>query len=122
MSIVWSRTAVELSVLNRPQRNRLMRITRVETIPVRVPLKAGLTTKTAHGEHVDSHYVIVRLHTDGGLIGLGEATVDPLWSGESAEGCLIAIEQILAPLLVGADPAELTVLRGRMDKKLKLNP
>jgi len=99
-----------------------MRITRVETIPVRVPLKAGLTTKTAHGEHVDSHYVIVRLHTDGGLIGLGEATVDPLWSGESAKGCLIAIEQILAPVLVGTDPMELTVLRGRMDKNLKLNP
>ena len=99
-----------------------MRITRVETIPVRVPLRAGLTTKTAHGEHVDSHYVIVRLRTDAGLVGLGEATVDPLWSGETAKGFVIAVEQILAPLLVGADPMELTVLRSRMDRKLKLNP
>ena len=28
-----------------------MRITQVEAIPIRIPLKAGLTTKTAHGEH-----------------------------------------------------------------------
>jgi len=99
-----------------------MRITRVETISVRVPLKAGLTTKTAHGEHVDSHYVIVRVHTDGGLVGLGEATVDPLWSGETAKGFVVAVEQIVAPLLIGADPTELSVLRGRIDRKLKLNP
>jgi muconate cycloisomerase len=35
-----------------------MKITRIEPIPVRVPLKKGLTAKTAHGEHVDSPYVI----------------------------------------------------------------
>src|SRR6476661_5570649 len=37
-----------------------MRITRVEPIPVRVPLKAGMTAKTAHGEHAVSAYVLVR--------------------------------------------------------------
>ena len=46
-----------------------MRITRVEAVPVRVPLKEGLTTKTAHGEHVVSPYVIVRVHTGAGLTG-----------------------------------------------------
>ena len=61
-----------------------MRITNIEAIPVKVPLKPGLTTKTAHGEHVDSPYVIVRVHTDEGLVGLGEATLAPRWSGEGA--------------------------------------
>ena len=46
-----------------------MKITKVEAIPINVPLVAGLTTKTAHGEHVDSPYVIVRIHTDDGLVG-----------------------------------------------------
>ncbi len=41
-----------------------MRITKLEAIPVRVPLKAGMVTKTAHGDHHTSDYVIVRLHTD----------------------------------------------------------
>src|SRR5262245_31010934 len=61
-----------------------MQITQIEAIPVRVPLKAGLTTRTAHGEHAVSQYVIVRIHTDSSLVGLGEATVAPRWSGETS--------------------------------------
>ena len=52
-----------------------MKITAIEAIPVRVPLTKGMTTKTAHGDHVTSDYVIVRVKTDAGLEGLGEATV-----------------------------------------------
>ena len=37
-----------------------MRITKLEAIPVRVPLKAGMVTKTAHGDHHTSDYVIVK--------------------------------------------------------------
>ena len=99
-----------------------MRITQIEPIPVRVPLKAGLTTKTAHGEHIDSPYVIVRIHTDTDLVGLGEATVAPRWSGETSRGCVAAIEELIAPALVGADPTQINSLRAVMDKEIKLNP
>jgi muconate cycloisomerase len=104
------------------EEKQIMRITRIETIPVRVPLKEGLTTRTAHGPHAVSHYVIVRVHTDGDLVGLGEATVSAIWSGETAQGCVAAIEQCLAPALVGADPTHLQELRTRMDEALKFNP
>src|SRR5438477_11276991 len=103
-------------------RIKSVKITRVEPIPVRVPLKQGMTTKTAHGEHVDSPYVIVRVHTDDGLIGLGEATVAPRWSGETQRGCVAVIEDILAPVLIGADPRNLGELRTKMDREIKLNP
>ena len=99
-----------------------MRITQIEPIPVRVPLKAGLTTKTAHGEHIDSPYVIVRIHTDTDLVGLGEATVAPRWSGETSRGCVAAIEELIAPALVGADPTQINSLRAVMDREIKLNP
>ena len=84
-----------------------MQITRLEAIPVRVPLKAGMVTKTAHGDHHTSDYVIVKLHTDQGLIGLGEATVSALWSGETAQGCVAAIRDLIAPALVGRDPFQI---------------
>ena len=58
---------------------------KLEAIPVRVPLKAGMVTKTAHGDHRTSDYVIVKLHTDEGIVGLGEATVSALWSGETSK-------------------------------------
>ncbi len=99
-----------------------MRITRVEAIPVRVPLKPGMTTKTAHGDHVTSDYVIVRVHTDGGIVGLGEATVAALWSGETSTSCAAAIHDRIGPGLLGADPTRITALRKQMDFLIKLNP
>jgi muconate cycloisomerase len=99
-----------------------MKITGVESIPVHVPLKPGMTMKTAHGEHVDSHYVIVRLHTDAGIVGLGEATVGPRWNGENVTGCKAVIDEFLAPLVKGADPLDRTPIRLKMDEEIKLQP
>jgi L-alanine-DL-glutamate epimerase-like enolase superfamily enzyme len=99
-----------------------MRITQIETIPVRVPLKPGLTTRTAHGPHSVSQYVIVRVHTDTDLVGLGEATVSAIWSGETSRGTVAAIEQWIAPALIGKDPREINTLRMRMDEAIKFNP
>ena len=99
-----------------------MRITRIEAIPVRVPLKSGMVTKTAHGDHHTSDYVIVRVHTDEGIIGLGEATVSALWSGETSKSCVAAIDDLIAPALIGTDPSLLTAIRTRMDFLIKLNP
>jgi len=99
-----------------------MKILRIEAIPVLVPLKQGLTTKTAHGVHIDSPYVIVRIHTDEGITGLGEATLAPRWSGETSTSCVTAIEQIFSPLLVGKDPTHINQLRPIMEKALVNNP
>ena len=87
-----------------------MKITRVETIPVEVPLKEGLTTKTAGGEHVVSPYVVIRVHTDAGLVGLGEATLSPRWSGDTSTGCVAAIDGQIGPAITGQDPIAITAL------------
>src|SRR5437773_12537330 len=99
-----------------------MKITRIEPIPVCVPLKKGMTAKTAHGEHVTSPYVIVKVHTDDGLVGLGEATISGLWSGETQAGTVAAITDYIAPQLVGKDPRDITAARRAMDFIIKLNP
>ncbi len=99
-----------------------MKITQVETIPVLVPLKQGLTTKTAHGEHVVSPYVIVRLQTDDGLVGVGEATLSPRWSGETSPGCRAVVEGLMAPLLIGRDPREFNSLRHAVERCCVHNP
>jgi muconate cycloisomerase len=99
-----------------------MKITRIEAIPVCVPLKKGLTAKTAHGEHAVSPYVIVKVHTDQGIIGLGEATISGLWSGETQAGTVAAIAEYIAPQLVGKDPRDISAARRAMDFVIKLNP
>jgi L-alanine-DL-glutamate epimerase-like enolase superfamily enzyme len=99
-----------------------VKITRIDAIPICVPLKKGLTAKTAHGEHVTSPYVIVRVQTDRGLVGLGEATISALWSGETQAGTVSAIREYIAPLLVGKDPRDITAARRAMDFIIKQNP
>ena len=99
-----------------------MKITRIEPIPILVPLKQGLTTKTAHGEHIDSPYVIVRVHTDEGIIGCGEATLAPRWSGETSPGCVAAIRDVIAPALEGSDPRDVRACLLRLDASIRLNP
>jgi L-alanine-DL-glutamate epimerase-like enolase superfamily enzyme len=99
-----------------------MRITKLEAIPVRVPLKTGMVTKTAHGDHHTSDYVIVRIHTDDGLVGLGEATVSALWSGETSKSCVAALTDLIGPALLGADPTQVSALRKLTEFLIKLNP
>lgn len=99
-----------------------VRISQVESIPVRVPLKPGMVTKTAHGDHHTSDYVIVKVHTDEGIVGLGEATVSALWSGETSKSCVAALDDLIGPALIGADPTQVTALRRKMDFLIKLNP
>jgi muconate cycloisomerase len=99
-----------------------MKITRVEPIPICVPLKKGMTAKTAHGEHVTSPYVLVRVYTDEGLIGLGEATISGLWSGETQAGSVAAIREYIEPVILGRDPRDITLIRRAMEGIIKLNP
>ena len=99
-----------------------MRITRIEAVPINVPLKPGMTTKTSHGSQVTSPYVIVRVHTDDGLVGLGEATVAPRWSGETSQGCVAVIQGLISEALVGEDPTRVTLLRSRLEGVIRLNP
>jgi muconate cycloisomerase len=99
-----------------------MKIDRIEAIPICVPLKKGMTAKTAHGEHAASAYVLVKIHTDSGLVGLGEATISGLWSGETQAGTLATIRDYIAPQLLGRDPRNITASRRVMDFIIKLNP
>ena len=100
----------------------MMKIARIESIPVCVPLKKGMTAKTAHGEHVTSPYVIVRVHTDDGLTGLGEATVSALWSGETQSTAMSVLRECIAPAMLGRDPRDITAVRRSMDAAAKLHP
>lgn len=92
-----------------------MKITSVETIPVRVPIKPELAIKSGRGgAHVTSPFLIVRLHTDAGLVGLGEASCTPRWSGEDQVSAAHFINTYFAPGLVGQDPTEIDAASSRV--------
>ncbi len=104
-----------------------MKITKIETIPIRLPTRrvhqwASLTTPIGV-------YVIIKLHTNGGLVGLGEAPVLKDWGGdhgryfgETPQTTTHIINDILAPALRGQDPRRFETIHAVMDKAVKGYP
>jgi muconate cycloisomerase len=77
---------------------------------------SSLTFLTPDGGHTKGNYVLVRVSDDAGRVGLGEASVTSVWSGETQAGTIALIEQELAPILVGADPFDVEWVSHRMDR------
>jgi len=104
-----------------------MKITKIETIPIRLPTRrvhqwASLTTPIGV-------YVIIKLHTDEGLIGLGEAPVLKDWGGdygkyfgETPQTTVHIINDILMPALKDQNPLQFESIHARMDKAVKGYP
>jgi L-alanine-DL-glutamate epimerase-like enolase superfamily enzyme len=80
-----------------------MTITGIETIPVRVPIRERLAIRGKGGYHSTSPFLLVKVHTDAGLTGLGEVSCTPRWSGEDQFTGAHFIDSIFAPLLIGKD-------------------
>jgi len=104
-----------------------MSITKVEAEPIEgivhpdLAIISSLTTVTSPGGHVRGDYVLVRVTDDTGRVGLGEASVTAIWSGESQAGTIAIIEQELAPLLIGADSFDIEWISRRMDRTVFAN-
>src|SRR5262245_58868042 len=105
----------------------VLRIDRIETHPVRVALKPAYRMISALGRHDESQFVLVRLLTDSGIEGAGEASATVRWSGETVWGVQAVIDRVLAPLVIGLelDPARplasIEALDRRMDAAVKHN-
>ncbi|MDP7489848.1 MAG: enolase C-terminal domain-like protein, partial [Arenicellales bacterium] len=102
-----------------------MKITRLETIVVDLPNRwEGYGW---HGLQIPiGNYVILRIETDSGIVGLGEAPVLPDWGGEHGryygEDTVTAahvIDKYFASILIGADPLNISKLLRQLDIPLK---
>ena len=81
-----------------------MRITSVEVEKLDLELQAALTV--AYGSYPVLNYALLKIHTDDGLIGLGEASPDPEVTGETQETDIAALQRA-ASFLIGSDPLDL---------------
>lgn len=98
-----------------------MKITHVETHAVRIPLKPERRMVSSLGRHEVSNYVLVRIGTDSGSDGFGEATVMPRWSGETVWGCQALIDRLIAPVLLGCEVSDIAEIDRRMEAVCKHN-
>lgn len=89
-----------------------MKIVAVEAIPFAIPYVKPL--KFASGEVRAAEHVLVRVHTDEGVIGVAEAPPRPFTYGETQDGILAVIRQIFAPQIVGLTLTERETIHARL--------
>jgi len=105
-----------------------MEVTGCEVFLVAVPSRREHTWASKMETPI-GHHAIVRLDTDDGVSGWGEAPAIATWGGahgrhygETPETVKHLVEAYLVPAIRGLDPAELAVVHAAMDRVVKGNP
>jgi L-Ala-D/L-Glu epimerase len=89
-----------------------MKITQLEAIPFKIPYRKPL--RFASGEVHTAEHVLVRVHTDDGLVGVAEAPPRPFTYGETQAGIVAVIQQIFTPQVVGLTLLQREVVGARL--------
>lgn len=110
--------AVAFRTIVEPSRAALC-IKRVDAIPVALPLRKPMLMAGVRIEFAEN--LIVRIEAESGLVGWGEAASAPTMTGDLQAGMVAAIEQHLAPLLVGQDALQHAALARRCGHALHGN-
>ena len=97
-----------------------MKITRVETKTVTMPLAEAYTI--AYETVESACNVFLRIETDSGIVGFGCAAPDQPVTGETPEIVLAAISNIIEPALCGADPLRWSLLMENLKRELATKP
>ncbi|MCH2572224.1 MAG: muconate cycloisomerase [Planctomycetes bacterium] len=92
-----------------------MKITAIETHIHELPLKSEYHMISALGKHHSSRFVLIRINTNTGIEGLGEASIDVRWSGETAIGTCEVIENVLFPAIQDCEIEDIDEIQRRMD-------
>jgi len=93
-----------------------MIITAIETVPLRVPLKAGNKSgASAWGDRnlLAADSLLVKVTTDDGLEGWGEA-----FGFRAVASAKLAVDELVAPLCIGRDATRIGYLMLEVQKKL----
>jgi L-alanine-DL-glutamate epimerase-like enolase superfamily enzyme len=98
-----------------------MKIRSIEASAFRLPHRRSFKWAGLNGEL--GSFVLVRVTTDEGVIGYGEATPLPDWggdfgrrSGETLRTVITMVNDLFGPALVGSDPTAVTAARRKMDR------
>lgn len=91
-----------------------MKITAMEAIPFAIPYTKPL--RFASGEVHTAQHVLVRVHSDDGVVGVAEAPARPFTYGETQESIVAAIQTLFAPRIVGMSVMDREAVHAVMDR------
>ena len=97
-----------------------MKITRIKVFNISLRLKKPL--QVAKMLRTNSSNTIVKVETDEGISGYGEATFAHFFAGETQGSATHVVEKFIAPAITGCNPANIIALLARMDGLIVGNP
>ena len=80
----------------------MVKVTAIDAIPFEIPFRRPFAF--ASGLATVADHVLVRVHTDEGIVGHAEAPPRPYTYGESQASIVAAVHDWFAPALLGEDP------------------
>jgi muconate cycloisomerase len=99
-----------------------VRIRAIERIPVRVPIRPEFQIRGSLGAHLQSPFLLLKVHTDEGVTGLGEVSCTPVWSGEDSITAGHIVGSFLEPALLNEDPRDIERLTAKMRRAVAGHP
>jgi len=98
-----------------------MKITALELFHISIPFAKPYKLSKVYGTRYDAEAVILKVHTDEGIVGLGEA--DPLnpFTDETPATVMIVIRDLIAPHLIDRNPSRITAIESDLDMRVHGN-
>ena len=98
----------------------MMKIKEIDIYAIRLPLIDPFII--SYHTYEDMPSIIVKMTTEDGLVGYGEAVADEHVTGETWESTYALLKHTLAPLLIGQNPMEFERIHEKMDKAVYQAP
>ena len=114
--MIWRKSDEASFTDFRVQEVRAVKIAKVEAIPLRIPFSYGREPEDWQGGPGSIlNLLLVRVETEKGLVGWGEA-----FSYNCLGAVKAAVEEMVAPIVVGRDGSEIAALHLELQKTLHL--
>ncbi|TQR21304.1 mandelate racemase/muconate lactonizing enzyme family protein [Psychrobacillus vulpis] len=91
-----------------------MKIKSIEVFAIRLPFITPFII--SYHTYMDMPSIIVKMETDNGIIGFGEATPDEHVTGETWESTYAVLTKTLAPSLIGYNPFQIEKMHDKMNQ------
>jgi L-alanine-DL-glutamate epimerase-like enolase superfamily enzyme len=111
-------TATGCAALNKDasgQGSTMTKIDRVDLFPMRYPMTGYFKFFTGPHGSAGRAAVIVKMTTDDGTVGWGQALPIAKWSYETLETVTIVLRDYYAPVLIGRDPTDIAGAHAAMN-------
>jgi muconate cycloisomerase len=93
----------------------MMKITGLELFHISVPFAEPYKLSKTYGTLHNAQAVILKIHTDEGIVGLGEA--DPMnpFTEETPGSVMMVMQDVIGPHLMGRDPTRIAMVESTLD-------